>query len=148
MDAARDPALVPVPNRGEVRMVPLEGRAAELAAAIGIPDTLAVLTRFGGQPLDLPTDADGSALAGLIGVPATRALIAAFGPGPVQLPMPELRGGTGRRSRGMWLLMDGQSHRDVAFECDVTTRTVENWARTLRLSGLAPQPDPAERGNG
>lgn len=125
------PRAIPMIEAGAIVLYPLDGDAGRLADAIGIDTALLVLSRFGGSHVDLTGDVASGPLADLIGTRDARAVHASFGPVRLDPSLDRFRGSRGRQCRGLWLLSQGRSRRDVALTCDVTSRTVGNWRQAL-----------------
>lgn len=108
-------------------MTTFPGIAGEIEALIGPELTTALLRRWGGCQINLPTRAKGSKLAEVVGTEAAQAIIDGIGHGKVTLPCASLRGMKRRKGEAMDMLRAGASLQQVALACDLHTRTVSNY---------------------
>ncbi len=108
-------------------MTTFPGIAGEIEALIGVELTTALLRRWGGCQIKLPTRARGSKLAEVVGEAAAEQIIAGIGNGTITLPCASVRGVKRRKGEAMDMLRAGHSLQQVALACDLHTRTVSNY---------------------
>lgn len=120
-------------------MTTFPGIAGEIEALIGVELTTALLRRWGGCQVNLPTRAHGSKLAEVIGEQAAQQIIDGIGHGKVTLPCGSLRGVRRRKDEAKSMLRGGASLQQVALACDLHTRTVSNYRAEIEAEVGARQ---------
>ncbi len=120
-------------------MTTFPGIAGEIEALIGAELTTALLRRWGGCQLNLPSRAEGSVLADVVGIEAARKIIDGIGHGKITLPCGSIRGAGRRKAEAIAMLRRGASLTEVAGACDLHTRTVSNYRAELEAEVASRQ---------
>lgn len=120
-------------------MTTFPGIAGEIEDLIGVELTSALLRRWGGCQVNLPTRAKGSKLAEVVGEDAAQKIIDGIGHGKITLPCGSMRGAKRRRAEAVAMLRAGASLAQVALACDLHTRTVSNYRAEIEAEAGARQ---------
>ncbi|MCF6432926.1 helix-turn-helix domain-containing protein [Leisingera sp. MMG026] len=111
----------------------LPGVLAYIADEISVEVAVRLAEAKGGRRVYIPKNPDSeTALAKLVGWENACLLSKLLGHGELPVPAGSFGGQTGRRQRIAMLLDQGMSHSDIAAKVDVTQRTVERVAASLR----------------
>ncbi|MFV1538849.1 hypothetical protein [Phaeobacter sp. JH204B] len=109
----------------------LPGVLSYIAEEISLDLAVRLAEAKGGREVYISNKA-GSSLAELLGAEDALRLYKLLGGGKLVVPAGNFGGQAGRRQRIAMLLGQGKSHSVVAAEVDVTLRTVERVAASLR----------------
>lgn len=112
-------------------MTQLPGIAGEIETVIGLAATVDLIEARGGTTIEIPKRAKGSELARIIGIDAAQEIIDFYGTGRLSIPMAGLKGRRARerktRDRAFAMIDAGASNMQIALECGLSRRAVQNY---------------------